>query len=69
MKYGKITSKTSRPNLFGVVGKGSYSTRSLDDSGSVRPEKGEQVSIDEVKTMEDRMLPATVNMVLTQRLA
>ena len=69
MKYSKLVNKTSRPHLFGIVGKGSYSTRSLDDSGSVRPEKGEQVSIDEVKAREDRMLPATVNMVLAQRLA
>ena len=69
MKYGKLVSKTSRPNLFGIIGKGSYSTRPVDGSGSVRPDKGEQVNIDEVKARKDRMLPATANMVLTQRLA
>jgi len=69
MKYDRIISKTAKPHLFGIIGKGSYSTGSLDGSGAVRPEKGEQVSIDEVKARKDRMLPATVNMVLAQRLA
>ena len=69
MKYDRIISKTAKPHLFGIIGKGSYSTRPVDGSGAVRPEKGEQFSIGEVKAREDRMWSATVNMVLTQRLA
>jgi hypothetical protein len=69
MKYDRIISKTAKPHLFGIIGKGSYSTRPVDGSGAVWAEKGEQVSIDEVKARKDRMLPAAVNMVLTQRLA
>jgi len=69
MKYDRIISKTAKPHLFGIIGKGSYSTRPVDGSGAVRAEKGEQVSIGEVKAREDMMLSATVNMVLTQRLA
>ena len=69
MKYDRIISETSKPHLFGIIGKGSYSTGPVDGSGAVRSEKGEQVSIDEVKARKDRMLPAAVNMVLTQRLA
>ena len=69
MKYDRIISKTSKPHLFGIIGKGSYRTGPLDGSGAVWAEKGEQVNIDEVKARKDRMLPAMVNMVLTQRLA
>ncbi len=69
MKYDRIISKTAKPHLFGIISKGSYSTGSLDGSGAVRPEKGGQVSIGEVKARENMMLSATVNMVLTQRLA
>jgi hypothetical protein len=69
MKYDRIISKTSKPHLFGIIGKGSYSTGPVDGSGAVRSEKGEQVSIDEVKAKKDRILSAAVNMVLTQRLA
>jgi hypothetical protein len=68
MKYDRIISKTAKPHLFGIIGKGSYSTRPVDGSGAVRAEKGEQISIDEVKARKERMLPATANMVLTQRL-
>ena len=69
MKYDRIISETAKPHLFGIIGKGSYRTGPVDGSGAVRAEKGEQISIGEVKAREDRMLSATVNMVLTQRLA
>ena len=69
MKYDESKGKTSKPHLLGILGKGSYRTGPLDGSGAVRAEKGEQVSIDEAKAKKDRMLPAAVNMVLTQRLA
>jgi hypothetical protein len=68
MKYDESKGKTSKPHLLGILGKGSYRTRSLDGLGAVQAEKDEQISIDEAKAKTERMLPATAVIVLTRRL-